>query len=45
LEPEDVKVLKENVDKAGDGEPAKQVLVGMVAGLGDKAEGKFTEFG
>lgn len=43
-EPEDVKVLKEEIEKAGSGEPAKAVLVGKVAALGDKAAGKFTEF-
>ena len=43
-EPEDVKALKEEVEKAGNGEPAKAVLKAKVAALGDKAAGKFTEF-
>ncbi|EIW71338.1 hypothetical protein TREMEDRAFT_60268 [Tremella mesenterica DSM 1558] len=43
LEPEEVKGLKEEVEKAGkDG--AKDVLVNSVKALGDKGEGKFTEF-
>ena len=44
LEPEDVKDLKEKIDKAGNGEPAKTELVAKVKSLGDKADGKFTEF-
>ena len=44
LDPEDVKVLKESIDKAGNGEPAKKELVGKVVGLGEKAEGKFMQF-
>ena len=44
LEPEQVKDLKENVDKAGNGAGAKEALIAKVKELGDKAEGKFTEF-
>jgi DnaJ family protein C protein 2 len=44
LEPEDVKDLKEKVDKAGSGEPVKAVLQETAVGLGAKGEGKFTEF-
>lgn len=43
-EPEDVKTLKEEVEKAGNGEPAKAIIKAKVAALGDKAAGKFTEF-
>jgi len=44
LEPEEVKVLKEAVEKAGNGAPAKEALVAKAKGLGEKGEGKFTEF-
>ncbi|WVQ84817.1 hypothetical protein IAT38_006974 [Cryptococcus sp. DSM 104549] len=44
LEPEEVKDLKEKVDKAGNGEPAKAVLKEKAASLGEKGAGKFTEF-
>ncbi|ORY34571.1 DnaJ domain-containing protein [Naematelia encephala] len=44
LEPEAVKDLKEQIEKAGSGEPAKAALVAKVNELGEKAEGKFTEF-
>ena len=44
LEPEEVKDLKESIDKSGEGEPAKAELVKKVKGLGEKGEGKFTEF-
>jgi DnaJ family protein C protein 2 len=43
-EPEDVKTLKDEIEKAGNGEPAKAVLKAKVAALGDKGAGKFTEF-
>ncbi|WVQ95903.1 hypothetical protein IAU59_003002 [Kwoniella sp. CBS 9459] len=44
LEPEEVKDLKEKIDKAGNGEPAKAALVEKVKAAGEKGEGKFTEF-
>jgi len=44
VEPEEVKDLKEKVDKAGTGEPVKTELIAKVAGLSGKGEGKFTEF-
>jgi DnaJ family protein C protein 2 len=44
LEPEDVKELKEQVEKAGNGQNAKNVLAAKAKGLGEKAEGKFVEF-
>ena len=44
LEPEQVKELKEKVDSAGQGEGAKSALVESVKGLGEKGEGKFSEF-
>ncbi|WVN87443.1 uncharacterized protein L203_102624 [Cryptococcus depauperatus CBS 7841] len=44
LEPEDVKDLKEKIEKAGNGEPAKAVLKEKVAVLGEKGAGKFSEF-
>ena len=44
LEPEDVKDLKEKVEKAGAGDGAKAVLVEKVQSLGDKGAGKFSEF-
>ena len=44
LEPEEVKDLKEKIDKSGEGEPAKKELVAKAQGLGEKGEGKFTEF-
>jgi DnaJ family protein C protein 2 len=43
-EPEAVKDLKEKIEKAGAGAPAKEVLKAKVAELGDKAAGKFSEF-
>lgn len=43
-EPEAVKDLKEKIDKAGNGAPAKAALQAAVADLGDKGAGKFTEF-
>ncbi|WOO82120.1 Zuotin [Vanrija pseudolonga] len=43
-EPEDIKTLKEKIEAAGNGEPAKKVLQAQVAALGDKGAGKFTEF-
>ncbi|ODN79346.1 hypothetical protein L202_03350 [Cryptococcus amylolentus CBS 6039] len=44
LEPEQVKDLKEKIDKAGKGEPAKAALKEKVVELGAKGEGKFAEF-
>jgi DnaJ family protein C protein 2 len=44
LEPEEVKDLKEKVEKAGAGQGAKAELVNKVKSLGEKADGKFTEF-
>ncbi|WWD20472.1 hypothetical protein CI109_104948 [Kwoniella shandongensis] len=46
LEPEDVKDLKEKVEKAGSGEPAKAAIKEKVASVQSKpeAEGKFSEF-
>lgn len=44
LEPEEVKDLKEKVEKAGNGEPAKAALVASAKSLGEKGDGKFTEF-
>lgn len=44
LEPEVVKDLKDEVEKAGQGEGAKAALKAKVAGLGEKGEGKFVEF-
>ena len=44
LEPEDVKDLKERVEKAGNGEPAKEALKEKVNSLGNKGDGKFSEF-
>lgn len=44
LEPEQVKDLKEKVEKAGNGDPAKAALQEKVAALGDKGAGKFSEF-
>lgn len=45
MEPEEVKELKEKIDKAGtDSGKVREVLVGGVKGLGEKGEGKFVEF-
>lgn len=44
LEPEQVKDLKEKVEKAGNGAPVKAALQEKVAALGEKGAGKFTEF-
>ena len=44
LEPEEVKDLKEKVDAAGNGAPAKAALADKVKHLGAKGEGKFVEF-
>jgi hypothetical protein len=44
LEPEQVKDLKDEVEKAGAGDGAKAALKGKVGTLGEKGEGKFTEF-
>ncbi|WRT69846.1 uncharacterized protein IL334_006837 [Kwoniella shivajii] len=44
LEPEEVKDLKEKIEKAGNGAPAKAALVESVKAAGAKGEGKFTEF-
>ena len=44
LEPEEVRELKEKVEKAGSGAPAKEALKRGVVTLGAKAEGKFEEF-
>ncbi|WVR07936.1 hypothetical protein IAU60_004979 [Kwoniella sp. DSM 27419] len=44
LEPEDVKDLKEKVEAAGSGEPAKAALVEKAKATGEKGAGKFTEF-
>ena len=44
LDPELVKELKEKVEGAGNGEPAKAVLVSAAQGLGDQGQGKFDQF-
>ncbi|WWC66032.1 uncharacterized protein I303_108654 [Kwoniella dejecticola CBS 10117] len=44
LEPEEVKDLKEKVEKAGNGQPAKDALVEKAKATGEKGAGKFTEF-
>lgn len=44
LEPEEVRDLKDKVEKAGQGEPARAALRDAVKALGDKADGKFAEF-
>jgi DnaJ family protein C protein 2 len=44
LEPEQVKDLKDEVEKAGAGDGAKAALKSKVGTLGEKGEGKFTEF-
>ena len=44
LEPEQVKDLKEQVEAAGQGEPAKVVLVNAAQGLGGKGADKFEQF-
>ncbi|KAK6908604.1 hypothetical protein I203_102607 [Kwoniella mangroviensis CBS 8507] len=44
LEPEDIKDLKEKIEKAGNGQPAKSVLVEKAKATGEKGQGKFTEF-
>lgn len=43
-EPESIKDLKEKIEKAGNGAPAKAVLQAKVAEIGEKGAGKFTEF-
>jgi DnaJ family protein C protein 2 len=44
LEPEEVRDLKEKVEKAGAGQGAKAELVNKVKSLGEKGDGKFAEF-